>query len=213
MDQFEFVNLEKKPQGNKNNQRGKQNIRQNKNDRNRNRRIQRDNQPFKKQRKQWRFKDQQRQNRPFQSENRIVATGKKRRQQQQQQRKFNQRPKVPRNIQPNVIIQGLDPKMTEAGLQEACKDFGPMNMCKLDRDNFGQVKPEGIGLVRFTRVEDAKACVEKLDGVTVQIIGENNNEKVISATFVSDTQQTENNRNRGVLNITKRPIKKRNWTR
>ncbi|CAD8082924.1 unnamed protein product [Paramecium sonneborni] len=209
MDQIEYVNLEKKPQADKNNQRRKQNIRQNKNDRNR--RIQRDNKPFNQQRKQWKNKDQQRQNRPFQSKNRIVATGQKRR--QEQQRKFNQRSKAPRNIQPNVIIKGLDPKMTEAGLQEACKDFGPMNMCKLDRDNFGQVKPEGIGLVRFTRVEDAKACVEKLDGVTVQIIGENNNEKVISATFVGDTEQNDNNRNRGVLNITKGPIKKRNWRR
>lgn len=28
-------------------------------------------------------------------------------------------------------------------------------------------QPEGIGLIRFTRVEDARACVEKLDGVTV----------------------------------------------
>ncbi|CAD8180406.1 unnamed protein product [Paramecium pentaurelia] len=209
MDQIEYVNLEKKTQTNKNNQRGRQNNRPNKNDRNK--RKQRDNQPFKIQRKQWRNKDQQRQKRPFQSENRIVATGQKRR--QLQQRKFTQRPKVPRNSQPNVIIKGLDPKMTEAGLQEACKDFGPMNMCKLDRDNFGQVKPEGIGLVRFNRVEDAKACVEKLDGVTVQIIGENNNEKVISATFVDDQEQVGNNRNRGVLNITKRPITKRNWRR
>ncbi|CAK63581.1 unnamed protein product (macronuclear) [Paramecium tetraurelia] len=209
MDQIEYVNLEKKPQTNKNNQRGRQNNRPNKNDRNR--RNQRDNKPFKNQRKQWRNKDQQRQKRPFQSENRIVATGQKRR--QLQQRKFTQRPKAPRNIQPNVIIKGLDPKMTEAGLQEACKDFGPMNMCKLDRDNFGQVKPEGIGLVRFTRVEDAKACVEKLDGVTVQIIGENNNEKVISATFVDDQEQVDDNRNRGVLNITKRSINKRNWRR
>ncbi|CAD8171095.1 unnamed protein product [Paramecium pentaurelia] len=211
MDQIEYVNLEKKkPQIKQNNQRGRQNNRPNKNDRNR--RNQRDNQPFKNQRKQqWRNKDQQRQNRPFQSENRIVATGKRRR--QLKQRKFTQRPKAPRNIQPNVIIKGLDPKMTEAGLQEACKDFGPMNMCKLDRDNFGQVKPEGIGLIRFTRVEDAKACVEKLDGVTVQIIGENNNEKVISATFVGDSEQVDNNRNRGVLNITKRPIKKRDWRR
>ncbi|CAD8076945.1 unnamed protein product [Paramecium primaurelia] len=210
MDQIEYVNLEKKTQKNKNNQRGRQNNRQNKNDRNR--RKQRDNQPFKNQRKQWRNnKDQQRQKRPFQSEKKIVATGQKRR--QLQQRKFTQRPKAPRNSQPNVIIKGLDPKMTEAGLQEACKDFGPMNMCKLDRDNFGQVKPEGIGLVRFTRVEDAKACVEKLDGVTVQIIGENNNEKVISATFVDDQEQEGNNRNRGVLNITKRPITKRNWRR
>ncbi|CAK74074.1 unnamed protein product (macronuclear) [Paramecium tetraurelia] len=210
MDQIEYVNLEKKkPQANQNKQRRRQNIRPNKNETNR--RNQRDNQPFKNQRKQWRNKDQQRQNRPFQSENRIVATGKRRR--QLQTRKFNQRPKAPRNIQPNVIIKGLDPKMTEAGLQEACKDFGPMNMCKLDRDNFGQVKPEGIGLIRFTRVEDAKACVEKLDGVTVQIIGENNNEKVISATFVGDSEQADNNRNRGVLNITKRSINKRNWRR
>lgn len=55
-----------------------------------------------------------------------------------------------------------------------------MDMCKLERDNFGNVKvniwfinkkPEGIGLIRFIKLENAEAFVEKIDNEVVNVGG------------------------------------------
>lgn len=59
-------------------------------------------------------------------------------------------------------------------------------MCKMVRDNFGNIKPLGIGLVRFEKWEDAKRCVEEYHGAGV--INESNDKTgYISAKLIKDT--------------------------
>lgn len=52
-------------------------------------------------------------------------------------------------------------------------------MCKLDRDSFGNVKPQGIGLIRFERQEDGKKIVRELNGARI-VEGQENQSSVVA---------------------------------
>ncbi|CAD8146326.1 unnamed protein product [Paramecium octaurelia] len=114
---------------------------------------------------------------------------------------------------PNVIVRGLDPHQTETGLREFCSQYGPMEMCKLERDNFGNVKPEGIGLIRFFKQDNAELFVSKVDGEVVNVNGDDKSLRRLSAKLVG--QNNKNNTDRqtsGILKISRGPIQK-SWRR
>ncbi|CAK81707.1 unnamed protein product (macronuclear) [Paramecium tetraurelia] len=114
---------------------------------------------------------------------------------------------------PNVIVRGLDPHQTETGLREFCSQFGPMEMCKLERDNFGNVRPEGIGLIRFFKQENAELFVSKVDGEVVNVNGDDKSLRRLSAKLVGQNNKNNNERQTsGILKISRGPIQK-SWRR
>ncbi|CAD8145430.1 unnamed protein product [Paramecium pentaurelia] len=114
---------------------------------------------------------------------------------------------------PNVIVRGLDPHQTETGLREFCSQYGPMEMCKLERDNFGNVKPEGIGLIRFFKQENAELFVSKVDGEVVNVNGDDKSLRRLSAKLVGQNNKNNNDRQTsGILKISRGPIQK-SWRR
>ncbi|CAD8160032.1 unnamed protein product [Paramecium pentaurelia] len=114
---------------------------------------------------------------------------------------------------PNVIVRGLDPHQTETGLREFCSQYGPMEMCKLERDNFGNVRPEGIGLIRFFKQENAELFVSKVDGEVVNVNGDDKSLRRLSAKIVGQNNKNNNDRQTsGILKISRGPIQK-SWRR
>ncbi|CAD8166417.1 unnamed protein product [Paramecium octaurelia] len=114
---------------------------------------------------------------------------------------------------PNVIVRGLDPHQTETGLREFCSQYGPMEMCKLERDNFGNVRPEGIGLIRFFKQENAELFVSKVDGEVVNVNGDDKSLRRLSAKLVGQNNKNNNERQTsGILKISRGPIQK-SWRR
>ncbi|CAD8060625.1 unnamed protein product [Paramecium primaurelia] len=114
---------------------------------------------------------------------------------------------------PNVIVRGLDPHQTETGLREFCSQYGPMEMCKLERDNFGNVRPEGIGLIRFFKQENAELFVSKVDGEVVNVNGDDKSLRRLSAKLVGQNNKNNNDRQTsGILKISRGPIQK-SWRR
>ncbi|CAD8064739.1 unnamed protein product [Paramecium sonneborni] len=120
---------------------------------------------------------------------------------------------ISKGPRPNVIVRGLDPHQTETGLREFCSQYGPMEMCKLERDNFGNVKPEGIGLIRFFKQDNAELFVSKVDGEVVNVNGDDKSLRRLSAKLVGQNNKNSDDRQTsGILKISRGPIQK-SWRR
>ncbi|CAD8075986.1 unnamed protein product [Paramecium sonneborni] len=120
---------------------------------------------------------------------------------------------ISKGPRPNVIVRGLDPHQTETGLREFCSQYGPMEMCKLERDNFGNVKPEGIGLIRFFKQDNSELFVSKVDGEVVNVNGDDKSLRRLSAKLVGQNNKNNDDRQTsGILKISRGPIQK-SWRR